>query len=222
MSIGRRSKRQSVAEEATACEIIPVMVEASGRYDRGEDMVGLWCAVLVAMAVWTWFPARLGRGRERGVGSGNRRARTGPARGGDGGRLSAGAVVASRTAWLRRLAVPRKQQHEGSPAAPREVFFDQRVHHTAGRTGLLIYVSLLEHEVAVLADQEILGHAALGLPCSRGRATCSVAAENGETSRRLSRSRSGRSLRRRWPQRSPSGRTTGTNIRTRLVLLPSP
>ena len=38
----------------------------------------------------------------------------------------------------------------------REIFFDQRVHHTEGSTGLLIYVSLFEHIAIVLADQEIL------------------------------------------------------------------
>lgn len=38
----------------------------------------------------------------------------------------------------------------------RQVFFDGRVHHTAGRTGILIYVSLFERMAAVLADDAVI------------------------------------------------------------------
>lgn len=150
------------AEETTACEIIPVVAEASGRYDRGEDMIGLWCGVLAAIAVWTWFPARSVEAGSGAWGAGTGALGLVLLVAGIVGGFLVGAVMASRTAWLRRLAVPRKQQHEEVARRAREVFFDQRVHHTTGRTGLLIYVSLLEHEVTVLADQEILAHPALG------------------------------------------------------------
>lgn len=165
-SVQRQTVEEAVrrAEETTACEIIPVVAEASGRYDRGEDMIGLWCAVLAAMAVWTWFPSPSIEAGSGAWGTGTGVLGLVLLVGGIVGGFLAGAVVASRTIWLRRLAVPRKQQHEEVARRAREVFFDQRVHHTAGRTGLLIYVSLLEHEVAVLADQEILGHPALGTP----------------------------------------------------------
>ena len=54
-------------------------------------------------------------------------------------------------------------------ARARAVFFDSRVHHTAGNTGLLIYVSLYERMAAVLADQSIvdkLGQDALDELCA--------------------------------------------------------
>ena len=35
------------------------------------------------------------------------------------------------------------------------MFYGQTVHHTAGQTGVLIYVSLYERMVAVLADQVV-------------------------------------------------------------------
>jgi putative membrane protein len=41
-------------------------------------------------------------------------------------------------------------------ARAREVFFDRRVHHTGGRSGVLLYVSLYERMAAVIADQSIL------------------------------------------------------------------
>ena len=44
------------AEARTSCEIVPVVATASGRYDRAEDMVGLWLAVLAAITVWLIFP----------------------------------------------------------------------------------------------------------------------------------------------------------------------
>jgi putative membrane protein len=40
--------------------------------------------------------------------------------------------------------------------AARHAFFDSRVHHAPSRSGLLLYVSLLEHEALILADQQVL------------------------------------------------------------------
>ncbi len=68
----------------------------------------------------------------------------------------AGAVAGSRIGWLRRLFTPRQQMLEEVAARAREIFFDKRVHHTSGATGMLIYVSLFEHMAVVLGDQEVL------------------------------------------------------------------
>jgi len=67
-----------------------------------------------------------------------------------------GAVAGSRIGWLRRLFTPRQQMLEEVSSRAREIFFDNRIHHTSGATGLLIYVSLFEHLAVVLGDQEIL------------------------------------------------------------------
>jgi putative membrane protein len=61
----------------------------------------------------------------------------------------------------------------------RQVFFDSRVHHTAGRTGLLIYVSLFERMAAVLADEAVterLGQPALD--ALRDQLTAALAAQS--------------------------------------------
>jgi putative membrane protein len=81
-----------------------------------------------------------------------------------------GAVIGSRAGWLRRLFTPRQQMQEEVQARAREIFFDQRVHHTQGATGLLIYVSLYERLALVLGDKvvlEVLGQAKLDQLCQQ-------------------------------------------------------
>ncbi|MEX0703062.1 MAG: hypothetical protein WD069_13285, partial [Planctomycetales bacterium] len=67
-----------------------------------------------------------------------------------------GAIVGERIEWLRRLFTPRSQMRDDVEGRARQVFFDQRVHHTAGGSGVLLYVSLFERMAAVIADQSIL------------------------------------------------------------------
>ena len=67
-----------------------------------------------------------------------------------------GTLAGNRIGWLRRLCTPRKQMLAKVETRAREVFFDRRVHHTLGNTGMLIYVSLFEHMAVVLGDQEVL------------------------------------------------------------------
>jgi putative membrane protein len=165
------------AEGGTSAEIVPVVATASGRYDRAEDIVGLWVGVLAMSAVW-WMLPRV----EAEVGGWGGRSMVM-----DWGMLVGamvvgfivGAVAGSRVGWLRRLFTPRQQMRDEVAARARQVFFDSRVHHTAGRTGLLIYVSLNERMAVVLADQmvlERLGQAALDELC--GRLTRGLASGN--------------------------------------------
>ena len=179
------------AEAKTSCEIMPVVATVSGRYDRPEDMVGLWMAIFAAIIVWLVFPRpsdELGSwsGMPFYVGLLTMVASIVVA-------FTAGAVAGSRIGWLRRLFTPRKQMSEEVPARARAIFFDKRVHHTRGATGLLIYISLFEHMAVVLGDQEVLGKLgqnALDRLCQqlterlhqgeKADAICSVIAEAGE------------------------------------------
>jgi len=142
------------AEAKTSAEIVPVVATASGRYDRAEDMMGLWFATVTAVVLWIWLP----RGTEEP--------------GGWGGiplvwqivalvagvvmAFVIGAVISSKVGWLRRLFTPQSEMRDDVGRRAREAFFDNRIHHTAGATGLLLYVSLFEHMAAVIADQEVL------------------------------------------------------------------
>jgi len=193
----REQQRQQVeqavaeAEATTSCEIVPVVASSSGRYDRAEDMIGLWLSILAAVAVWLIFPRD-------------------PSESGNWDSMPlyvgmvtmafavvvsfiAGAAAGSRIGWLRRLFTPRLQMSDEVSSRAREVFFDKRVHHTGGGTGLLIYVSLFEHMAVVLGDHEVLdklGQASLDRLCQllteslhQGDPTdalCSVIAEAGK------------------------------------------
>ncbi len=188
----RRQVERAVveAEAKTSCEIVPIVATSSGRYDRPEDVVGLWLAVLAAVAVWLFFPRQLDEsgswdGAPVYVGLLTMVAAIVIA-------FIAGASIGSRVGWLRRLFTPRKQMLEEVYARARETFFDKRIHHTSGSTGMLIYVSLFEHIAVVLGDQEIqdkLGQTFLDQLCrqlteglrqgSSSDAVCSVIAEAG-------------------------------------------
>lgn len=142
------------AEALTSAEIMPVVARCSGRYDRPEDMVGLWFAALAMVVVWWIYPIPT-------VDSGNWEA-TAP-----GWQLVAilfgtivgfvvGAIAGSKIDWLRRLFTPQVQMNEEVYNKARQVFFDSRIHHTEGGTGVLLYVSLFERKASVIADQSVI------------------------------------------------------------------
>jgi putative membrane protein len=142
------------AESKTAAEIVPVVATASGRYDRAEDIVGLWLGLIALTVTWWLYPAS-----EDEVGSWS----------GMPAVLEiisllaatvigffAGATLGSYVFPLRRLFTPRRQMQDEVEGRARQVFFDSSVHHTAGGTGLLIYVSLFEHLAVVLGDRIVV------------------------------------------------------------------
>jgi putative membrane protein len=156
------------AENMTSAEIVPVVAAASGRYDRPEDIVGLFLGVVLMGIAWGVLP-------------GNAPTLTGswesiavpyhlPA-------LilamvlgyAVGAYIASRVEWLRMLFTPSNQMRDEVNARARQVFFDDRVHHTAGATGVLFFVSLYERTAVILADATIterLGQTTLDEICA--------------------------------------------------------
>ncbi|HVA51662.1 MAG TPA: hypothetical protein VNH11_35305 [Pirellulales bacterium] len=155
----RINEAVAAAEAKTSAEIVPVVAAVSGRYDRPEDIVGLWAAAGSLAATWALLPEHAGAG--------------------DWGSLPpwayllvlvfsmvvgfvVGAVVGAHVDWLRHLFTPAQQMRDEVFARSRQVFFDGRVHHTAGRTGLLIYVSLFERMAAIVADEAVV--AKLGQP----------------------------------------------------------
>lgn len=142
------------AESSTAAEIVPVVARCSGRYDRGEDVLGLWTAGLAMILVWWAYPLP---GSESGSWS-----ELSPVwqivallAGGLVGFL-VGAFVGSQVEWSRRLFTPAVQMRQEVDRRAREIFYDQRVHHTNSGAGILFYVSLFERRAAVIADQSVL------------------------------------------------------------------
>ena len=143
----------SAAESKTCCEIVPVVATVSGRYDRAEDLVGLWCAIVGAAVVFLTFPGHSDAGRWGGIPMWGQVV------------LLAiimlfcfvtGTATAQQFHVLRRLFTPRPQMQEEVNLRARELFFDRRVHHTTGASGLLIFVSLYERMAVVLGDRIVV------------------------------------------------------------------
>jgi putative membrane protein len=155
------------AESHTSAEIVPVLATASGRYDRAEDMLGLWFGLILATVAYLLVPNPVDDPNSWGQTSGI--AKLSILLGCIVAGFIVGAVVASRVGWLRRLCTPRQQMSDEVQLRARAVFFDNRVHRTAGGSGLLVYMSLYEHYAALIADEAVtekLGQAALDELCA--------------------------------------------------------
>jgi putative membrane protein len=142
------------AESRTSAEIVAAVASVSGRYDRSEDIIGLWTGLVALGVTWMLWPREL------------------PERGSWGELPSGlelgtlmlavvvgfivGAVVGSRVGWLRHWFTPRRQMREEVWARAKQTFCDRRVYRTAGASGVLIYISLYERMAAIVADQTIL------------------------------------------------------------------
>lgn len=138
------------AEEKTSVEIVPVIASVSGRYDRAEDLAGLWLGTVLMVVLWLAWPIKTVEPGDWGASFPlNYLGWIAALVGG----FVLGAVICARIPVLRRLMTPRKELAAEVQRRAREVFFDQRIHHTGGGTGVLIYVSLFERTVCILADE---------------------------------------------------------------------
>lgn len=63
-----------------------------------------------------------------------------------------GFLLSARVAPVRRLFLARGRRRSAVRAAAREAFVDQSIATTRGRTGVLVFVSLLERRVEVVPD----------------------------------------------------------------------
>lgn len=146
-------KSVAQAESLTSCEIVPVIASSSGRYDRAEDIFGLWLATIVACIAWWFFPRILDTS-----GSWGSLPAALPLLGLIVSMIAAfivGAYLGSKIDWVCRLFTPQKQMQEEVSDRARQVFFDQRVHHTSSESGILIYVSLLEKTAVIIGDRQV-------------------------------------------------------------------
>jgi putative membrane protein len=65
------------------------------------------------------------------------------------------ALAASRLPPVRRALTPRSVRHKRVRAAADATFLQRGVHHTRDRTGILLYVSLLERLAVLIADAAV-------------------------------------------------------------------
>lgn len=136
------------AESEVSGEIVPVFVEQSGDYEQGKLRAGVSLAALVT-AVWMVF-------YEFGTGWQAHWVHTPEA-------LALfsvvgfcmGFFVATYVPVFRMLFILKKEKAETVDTAARLAFLDEEVFATRNRTGILIYISRLEHQVEILGDKTI-------------------------------------------------------------------
>ncbi len=142
------------AERKTSGEIVPVVATASGRYDRAEDIVGVLTALLAVSLTWIYF-------QEIGPGHGDWAAAhiltlsllavLGLFVGG----FIAGSAAATYFPSLKLPFLTKKEMQEEVERSAAAAFHRFRLRKTQGSVGVLIYLSLFEHRVRVLADDAI-------------------------------------------------------------------
>ncbi|MEW5740568.1 MAG: hypothetical protein AB1938_16690 [Myxococcota bacterium] len=136
-------------EQKTSAEVVCVVATESGRYDRAESTVGLalgLAGLAIADSAWaamgppgSWAGPVPLLVQALGVVVG----------------FVAGVLLASYVHPLRSVLVSRREQDEEVQRAAAAAFTASRAGATAGRTGVLIYVSLFEHRVVVLLDSGV-------------------------------------------------------------------
>lgn len=142
-------------EKATSAEIVCAIATESGRYDRAESLLGLSMAILLLAVADLLFDSSADQGWSAGQGMVLGVQSAVVAAG-----FMLGSWLASTVHALRRPLVPARELAEEVARAADHVFALAAVGMTSGRTGVLVYVSLFERRVVVLADKrtyDVLG-----------------------------------------------------------------
>jgi putative membrane protein len=138
------------AEQNTSGEIIPVIASASGRYDRAEDVFGLFFSILCVATGWILF-------------HNNAPSDSWSSFNFD---LTAilltiflsfviGILLTHLCPVLRSPFITTKEMEEEVDRAAAAAFQHNRLRNTEDSTGILIYISMYEHQVKVVGDDGI-------------------------------------------------------------------
>jgi putative membrane protein len=127
------------AEGKTSGEIVPMIVSASGRYAEAELAGVVFGLIMGTMMELIWHDPW-----------GQVHAYI--------GWPMVGAILgyaAARIPALKRRILPQRRIAEAVHLRSLAAFAGQGLHHTRDETGILLFASLLEHRVVVLADRGI-------------------------------------------------------------------
>ena len=160
---GMERVRGAVAqvERRTSAEFVCAVATESGRYDRAESIWGLLFG-LVGLAIISGSSTVL----LQGTGSWSSSAYLASSLKGLAviGGFIVGSVLASVVRPLRMLLVSRAEMESEVARAAAYVFGLGRLRATQGGSGVLVYVSLCERRVVILADEsasKVVGQAGL-------------------------------------------------------------
>lgn len=144
----RRSVKE--AEKEISGEIVPVIVERSGTYVeavyKAAMMFGLLCFLLIIVfdryildpnTVHTFFYDPLFIFLAVVVAGG------------------IGAALAAFSDGVKRMFISRQEMDQQTRQRAGNVFLEEEVFNTRHRTGIMIFISMFEHEVVVMADRGI-------------------------------------------------------------------
>lgn len=67
-----------------------------------------------------------------------------------------GTLIASRSNWIRRLLTTRKHRNEAVRTAAAAMFYEAGIANTNAEMGVLIYLSILERRLELIADRGVL------------------------------------------------------------------
>ncbi len=133
------------AESHTSGEIVPYIVDASDRYEEAEYRLGLLSAVLafcvfVMLRRFTsaWIPLDVIEIGFVSLGAG-----------------AAGMLLGRFVRPVKALFAGRHDMNRRVAQRAAEAFISEEVFNTRDRTGILLFVSLLEHRVLVVGDSGI-------------------------------------------------------------------
>ncbi len=129
----------AAAEKKTVGEIVPVVLGRSDRYPAADLWSGILFALSAFLATWALVPATSPPG------------------------LLLFSLGAGILGWAASRSFPELRRHFVAPWRAVELveeqafqeFFRLGLHHTAEKTGVLLFVSLFERRVAVLGDEGI-------------------------------------------------------------------
>ena len=130
----------SEIEKNTNAEIVVVVRGRSGSYRHADYLFGaivaLFGLIFVLFSPWEfhtyWIPFDVT------------------------GLFVAGAFVSSRGDWLRRLFTSKTIQEKAARSGAAAMFYEAGIANTSAENGMLIYLSLLERQMEVIADRGVL------------------------------------------------------------------
>ena len=137
----------------TSARILVVITRSSGRYERAEDMVGLWGAALGLSLVWAIISMQ-----PTPLVAGGQIWRLGfiPIIGVLIGGFILGAMLATQIGTLRRLFVPRKHLQSAALSRAKQIYNEQRAENPRDAEKIFLVFFTLYEEAAVIQASDAI------------------------------------------------------------------
>ena len=138
------------AEKHTSGEIIPVIASASGRYDRAEDIFGLIFSLICVATGWCLFHNETSSTSWSSFSFDLTSILLTVLLG-----FISGVLLTHFFPVLRLPFIPDSEVEAEVDRAAAAAFQQNRLRNTKDSTGILIYISLYEHQVRIMGDDAI-------------------------------------------------------------------